>query len=59
MTTGHRLLRGEQPLRVRAAATAGTTGQGVLPDDDVVLFGDADNRFAAAVLWLLRLHGHQ
>ena len=31
----------------------------MLPDDDVVLFGVADNRFAAAVLWLLRLHGHQ
>ena len=35
------------------------SARGVRPQDDVVLFGDADNRYAAAVLWLMRLHGHR
>lgn len=35
------------------------SARGVSPEDVVVLFGDADNRYAAAVLWLLRLHGHR
>lgn len=54
---------------VRGLLTPGPTGRehfeelmssrGIRPQDDVVLFGDADNRYAAAVLWLLRLHGHR
>ena len=33
--------------------------RGLHPDDDVVLYGDGDNRFASAVLWLMRQHGHR
>lgn len=33
--------------------------RGVQAEDDVVLFGDSHNRFAAGVLWLMRLHGHR
>jgi thiosulfate/3-mercaptopyruvate sulfurtransferase len=33
--------------------------RGIRPDDDVVLYGDGENRYAAAVLWLMRLHGHR
>jgi thiosulfate/3-mercaptopyruvate sulfurtransferase len=33
--------------------------RGIRPDDDVVLYGDGQNRYAAAVLWLMRLHGHR
>lgn len=33
--------------------------RGIRPDDDVVLYGDGANRYACAVLWLLRHHGHR
>jgi thiosulfate/3-mercaptopyruvate sulfurtransferase len=33
--------------------------RGIRPDDDVVLFGDGANRYACAVLWLMRHHGHR
>jgi thiosulfate/3-mercaptopyruvate sulfurtransferase len=33
--------------------------RGIGPDDDVVLYGDGQNRYAAALLWLMRLHGHR
>ena len=33
--------------------------RGIRPDDDVVLYGDGQNRYAAAVSWLMRLHGHR
>ena len=33
--------------------------RGIRPDDDVVLYGDSDNRYACAVLWLMRHHGHR
>ena len=32
--------------------------RGIRPQDDVVLYGDGANRYAAAVLWLMRQHGH-
>ena len=32
--------------------------RGIRPEDDVVLYGDGANRYAAAVLWLMRQHGH-
>ena len=33
--------------------------RGIAPEHEVVLFGDAGNRYAAAMLWLMRLHGHR
>ena len=33
--------------------------RGVRPESDVVLYGDGDNRYASAVLWLMRHHGHR
>lgn len=33
--------------------------RGIRPEDDVVLYGDSANRFAAGVLWLMRQHGHR
>ena len=55
--------------RVRAllsAAPAGThafeglmSSLGITPEDDVVLYGDADNRYAASLLWMMRHHGHE
>lgn len=33
--------------------------RGIRPEDDVVLYGDSDNRYACAVLWLMRHHGHR
>lgn len=35
------------------------SSRGIRPEDDVVLYGDAANRYATAVLWLLRHHGHR
>lgn len=33
--------------------------RGIRPTDDVVLYGDGANRYAAGVLWLMRHHGHR
>lgn len=33
--------------------------RGIRPEDDVVLYGDGANRYACAVLWLMRQHGHR
>ena len=35
------------------------SARGIRPDDDVVLYGDVANRYACAVLWLMRHHGHR
>jgi thiosulfate/3-mercaptopyruvate sulfurtransferase len=50
-------------LAARPASTAAferlMSQRGIRPDDDVVLYGDGANRYACAVLWLLRHHGHR
>ena len=35
------------------------SSRGVRRDDEVVLYGDAGNRYAAAAFWLMRYHGHR
>ena len=35
------------------------SSRGIRPTDEVVLYGDGANRYAAAVLWLMRQHGHR
>jgi thiosulfate/3-mercaptopyruvate sulfurtransferase len=53
----------KQLLAPRPASTAAfervMSVRGIRPDDDVVLYGDGENRYAAAVLWLMRHHGHR
>lgn len=34
------------------------SARGISPRDDLVLYGDGANRYATAVLWLMRQHGH-
>lgn len=50
-------------LRPRPASTEAferlMSLRGIRPDDDVVLYGDGANRYASAVLWLMRQHGHR
>jgi thiosulfate/3-mercaptopyruvate sulfurtransferase len=50
-------------LAARPGSTAAferlMSARGIRPDDDVVLYGDGANRYAAGVLWLMRQHGHR
>ena len=43
----------------RAAFEELMSDRGILPEHDVVLFGDTDNQYASGMLWLMRLHGHR
>ena len=52
-----RALLAARPGSTRAFERLMST-RGIRPTDEVVLYGDADNRYASSVLWLMRHHGH-